>query len=127
MANWTRDGLVGETFAITARFVPPPEGVPSPLLWGEEGVVTRLLAEGCSKIRTSRQRFALDYPFSSKEVVQFFRKFFGPTQMAFLRLDEKGQQEYAAELEKVWDKYNEGNGPGTQAPAEYLEVIATRA
>jgi ubiquinone/menaquinone biosynthesis C-methylase UbiE len=127
MANWTRDGMVGETFMVTAKFVPPPDGVPSPLLWGEEDVVTQRFSEGCSNVQTGRRYIAMDFPYTSKELVQFFRKYFGPTQMAFLRLDEKGQQEYAAELEKVWDKYNEGTGPGTRVAAEYLEVIATRA
>ena len=46
--------------------------------------------------------------------------------MAFSRLDENAQREYAAEMEKVWDKYNEGTGEETRAQAEYLEVIATR-
>jgi ubiquinone/menaquinone biosynthesis C-methylase UbiE len=126
MANWTRDGLVGETFVVTARFVPPPDGVPSPLLWGDKDVVTQRLVEGCSTVQTTRRHIAIEYPYPPKEVVQFFRKYFGPTQMAFSRLDENAQREYAAEMEKVWDKYNEGSGEETRAQAEYLEVIATR-
>jgi ubiquinone/menaquinone biosynthesis C-methylase UbiE len=127
MANWTREGFVGKTFGIGARFVPPPEGIPSPLLWGDEATVTQRLGPGTSNIRTTRQQIAMDYPFSSKELVQFFRDYFGPTQMTFARLDAKGQQEYSAALEKLWDEHKEGAEQGTRVRAEYLEVIATRA
>jgi ubiquinone/menaquinone biosynthesis C-methylase UbiE len=126
MANWTREGFVGKTFALGARFVPPPEGIPSPLLWGDEAVVKQRLGHGTSNVRTARQHLAMEFPFSSKELVPFFRNYFGPTQMTFAKLDEKGQQEYAAALEKLWDEYSEGGGPGTRVRAEYLEVIATK-
>jgi hypothetical protein len=68
----------------------------------------------------------MEYPFSSKELVQFFRNYFGPTQMTFAKLDEKGRQEYSAAMEKLWDEHNEGAGPGTRVRPEYLEVIATK-
>jgi hypothetical protein len=127
MANWTREGFVGKTFALGARFVPPPEGIPPPLLWGDEATVMQRLGAGASNIRTTRQEMVMDYPFSSKELVKFFRDYFGPTQMTFARLDEKGRQEYSAGLEKLWDEHNEGVPPGTHVRAEYLEVVATRA
>jgi len=127
MANWTREGFVGKTFGLGARFVPPPEGIPSPLLWGDEATVTQRLGQGTSNIRTTRRELVMEFPLSSKELVQFFRNYFGPTQMTFARLDEKGQQGYSAALEQLWDEYNERAAQGTRVRAEYLEVIATRA
>ena len=47
--------------------------------------------------------------------------------LTFTRLDAKGQQDYAAAMEKLWDQHNEIAGGGTRVRAEYLEVIATRA
>lgn len=126
MATWPQDGFVGKTFAIGARFVPPPEGIPSPLLWGNEEVVKQRLSQGTSSVRTTRRALNMEYPFSSKELVQFFRDYFGPTQMTFSRLDAKGQREYAAALESLWDENNLSAGPGTQVRTEYLEVVATR-
>jgi len=55
MANWTREGFVGESFAIGARFVTPPEGIPSPLLWGDESVVKQRLGGGTSEVRTIKR------------------------------------------------------------------------
>jgi len=126
MANWTPEGFVGKTFALGARFVPPPEGIPSPLLWGDEAVVKQRLGAGTSNVRTTRQHLAMEYPFSSKELVQFFRNYFGPTQMTFARLDDNGRREYSAAMEKLWYEHNEGAGRGTRVRPEYLEVIATK-
>ena len=42
LANWTPSGFIGKMFAVFARHVPPPAGLPSPLLWGDETVVRAL-------------------------------------------------------------------------------------
>ena len=127
MANWTPEGFIAKVFGTGARFVPPPEGIPSPLLWGDEATVKQRLASGAPQIRTTLRKIDLEFPFAPKEVVQFFRNYFGPTNMTFSRLDPRQQTEYAAELEKLWHEHNEAAGDRTLVRAEYLEVIATRA
>jgi hypothetical protein len=62
-----------------------------------------------------------------KEVVEFFRRYFGPTQTAFLRLDEAGQTALAAQLESLWTEYNTATDGTTTVESEYLDVRATRA
>jgi hypothetical protein len=57
--------------------------------------------------------------------VAFFRKYFGPTQMTFARLDEAGQKALAADLTAHWSKNNQGDAKHTVIKAEYLEVHAT--
>jgi SAM-dependent methyltransferase len=127
MANWTREGLVGKMFAAGARFVPPPEGVPPPILWGDESVVKQRLDGSTAEIQTTRREAVLNYSFSPRETVEFFRNYFGPTQVAFSKLDAAGQTAYAAEMERLWREHNEAKDRGTLVRAEYLEVIATRA
>jgi ubiquinone/menaquinone biosynthesis C-methylase UbiE len=127
MANWTSDGFVAKTFAIGARFVPPPPGIPSPLLWGDERTVKERLASGTSALKTSRQQMVMDMPLEPKQVVEFFRHYFGPIHMTFARLDPERQTEYAAELEAFWREHNEATGERTLVHADYLEVFATRA
>jgi SAM-dependent methyltransferase len=128
MANWTPDGLPGETFRLTSRYLPPPEGIAPPVLWGDEKVVRSRLAGHCSKIQTNRRNIDMKYLFSPRRVVQFFRENFGPTQLAFSRLDPAGQEAYARDLEELWRKYSQSGGDKeVKVRAEYLEVIATRA
>jgi len=127
MANWTPDGFVGQQFALGNRYVPPPEGVPEPVLWGNEQVVRKRLGAYASEIRTTRQTVAFDYPFPPREVVQFFRQYFGPTQVTLSRLPADAQEVYLADLESHWREHNEASHGRTVVRAEYLEVIATRA
>jgi ubiquinone/menaquinone biosynthesis C-methylase UbiE len=122
MANWTPEGFVGKSFALTSRYVPPPEGVPAPVLWGSEEVVRERFARLDRRVETSRRAVKFEYPFDSKRVVEFFRRYFGPTQTAFSRLDESGQSALAKDMENLWTEYNQGTPDQTIVSAEYLEV-----
>src|ERR1700687_5238 len=115
---------VAQMLTIPASHVPPPPGLPSPLLWGDEKVVTERLG-GKTRLKMSRQELLFDYPFAPSEVVAFFRKYFGPTQMTFARLDEAGQKALAADLTEHWTRNNQGDPNHTVIRAEYLEVHAT--
>jgi SAM-dependent methyltransferase len=127
MANWTREGFVGQTFGLTGRYAPPPPGIASPLLWGDEAVVKQRLGSGTSDIRLTRREAVLEYPFPPEGVVAFFREYFGPTSATFARLDASGQAALAADLEKIWRERNQLDGDRTRVSAEYLEVVALRA
>jgi SAM-dependent methyltransferase len=126
MANWTPEGLAGRMFKLTGQYLPPPEGVPPPVLWGDERVVRERLGDGASRIETTRVVIKFDYPFPPRDVVQFFREYFGPTRVAFSRLDADGQAKYAADLESLWREHNEAPDRRTLVRNEYLEVIATK-
>ena len=127
MANWTREGFVGKTFLVTAKMVPPPPGIPAPVLWGDEQTVRQRFASGISSLNMTRQRMQFSYPLAPKEVVAFFRQYFGPTQMAFSRLDQARQTALAAQLEALWTEYNTANDGSTRIEGEYLDVRAIRA
>jgi hypothetical protein len=127
MANWTPDGFAAKVFATGARFLPPPEGIPSSLLWGDEATVKERLGKGTSEVKMVRRPMDMKFPFPPKEVVQLFRTYFGPVHMTFSRLEPRAQDEYAAALEKLWSDHNEAAAGESFVRAEYLEVIATRA
>ena len=42
-ATWPPELYVGRSFALTAKYMPPPPGVPSPALWGDPKVVQERL------------------------------------------------------------------------------------
>ena len=127
MANWTPEGFVGKTFALTERYVPLPNGVIAPVLWGSEEVVRKRLGDENFKIKTVRRKLVFDYPFPPRDVVAFFRQYFGPTKTAFARLDAAQQANYARDMENLWQAHNEAGDGKTLVQNEYLEVIATRA
>src|SRR5271154_3815161 len=83
MANWTPEGFVGKSFAVTGRLAPPPVEIPKPVLWGTEAVAQeRFAAVGCT-VETFRRNVYFKYPFPPARVVEFFREHFGPTQVAY--------------------------------------------
>jgi SAM-dependent methyltransferase len=127
MANWTREGFVGNMFGTTSRFVPPPPGVPAPILWGDEATVQERFRGKLSNLKLTRRLLDFDYPLPPDRVVAFFRQYFGPTNVAFSRLDADGQAALATELEKLWREHNQAGDDRTRVQAEYLEVLATKA
>jgi ubiquinone/menaquinone biosynthesis C-methylase UbiE len=126
MANWTPEGFVGKMFQIFKAHVPPPPGIPSPLLWGDEATVRERL-KGFSEIRLARRIAVMRYPFGPAETVEFFRRYFGPTGRAFDSLDAAAQEAFRQALVKFQTAYNMSAAPNTtEVHGEYLQVIARR-
>jgi SAM-dependent methyltransferase len=126
MANWTPGGAVGTMFKTIAKHAPPPPGIDSPLLWGTEERLRELFGDGISDMRIesrlSRQ------PFRSVEhYIGFFRKYFGPTQMAYERVGSEGEQALTDDLTAFLEVANTAGDRALVLEAEYLQMIATRA
>lgn len=128
MANWDPAGFIGRMFKVSSKHVPPPPGVPPPVLWGDDATVHQRLEPYFDNISTKIIPVDFDMPTSPAGAVDFFRTYFGPTKTAFARLDPAGQTAFAAELEQLWSSANESPNPGshTLVRAQYLEVTATR-
>ena len=127
MANWTPRGFVGTMFALSAKNVPPPEGIPAPALWGDEATVRQRFASDVSKLEMRPRFLEFNYPMGPAKVVEFFRTYFGPTQVAFSRLEGEKQKAFADDLTRLWKENNQATGDHTVVKGEYLEVRATKA
>jgi SAM-dependent methyltransferase len=125
MANWTPEGFVGRMFKTIGKHVPPPP-MPSPLLWGDEQTARERLGTGASEVCTTRQMYPFRYPFGPAEVVELFRRYYGPSERAFAALDEGGQAALRADLEDLWSSDNQATDGTTAVDAEYLEVVAVK-
>jgi SAM-dependent methyltransferase len=125
MANWTPESFTGKMFRLTSRYVAPPPEIPAPVLWGDEAVARLRLSTNGVKVESRRRKILFEYPASPADVVEFFREYFGPTKLAFARLDPARQAELRDELEKLWSENNLVSG-NTLIENEYLEVIGTR-
>jgi SAM-dependent methyltransferase len=126
MANWTARGFVGQMFKLISKYI-APNGMPSPLLWGDETAVRERLHSGTSKLRCTSRFYQLEYPFPPETVVEFFRENYGPMTRAFASLDPGQQAQLKAELVSLWAGANRAEGNGTLVDAEYLEVIGQRS
>jgi SAM-dependent methyltransferase len=125
MANWTAQGFVGQMFKIIARYI-APNGMPSPVLWGDQATVYERFRQGILDLRCTYRHYQFEYPFPPDVVVDFFREHYGPMSRAFGALDPEGQAQLKADLVALWSANNRGVRNATLVDSEYLEVIAIR-
>jgi ubiquinone/menaquinone biosynthesis C-methylase UbiE len=132
MGNWIPNDptLVAQILKISSNYTPPPpEGFVSPITWGvESNVIERLAAAGipAGNISFARDTFIFNFPGTSSQFVDAFRKYYGPTMSAFEAAEKQGR---AAELqEQLEDLFNSQNKSedGTSIPATFLRVTVER-
>ena len=132
MGNWIPGDptLVAQILKISAAYTPPPpEGFVSPMTWGcEEQVRERFQAAGIEpgNIRFERVTYVFRQPGPPAELLDTFRRYYGPTMNAFeaARRDNREQQLHA-ELARLFEEQNRG-GSDTYIPATYLKVTVNR-
>lgn len=128
MANWNSEGFTGKMFRMGSQHVPPPPGIVPPVLWGDETTVLQRLDDGFTDIHTELVPIDFDLPGSPAAAVQLFRTYFGPTKMAFSRLNEAGQAAFAADMVALWSAHNVAEDPTSRTLVrnEYRKVTAHR-
>lgn len=128
MANWTSSSMPAQMFKHLSRIVPPPAGIPAPVLWGDEGTVLKRLEKHFTDIRLTRKYYPQwHYPFAASDVVELFRNCFGPVKRAFAATSPDQHDALHKELESIYANNGEYiNGVFTVTNGQYLEVIATR-
>jgi len=122
LANWTPEGFIGRMLSVVGRYVPPPAGLSSPILWGTQARLRELFADRYAKLSAVRREFVFRYE-SAEHMLDVFRRFYGPTHKAFLALDETQQAALTADLLTLFETHNQGGKDSFVVPAEYLEVI----
>jgi ubiquinone/menaquinone biosynthesis C-methylase UbiE len=127
MVNWTAAGFVGQMFKAVGKHVPPPQGVPSAMLWGDEATVRERFKDDIKELNLTKRIYpSWTYPFSAPEVVEFFRQNYGPMQRAFAALEPEKQAMLRQDLEQVFSNHNRATDRTTVLESEYLEIVAIR-
>jgi ubiquinone/menaquinone biosynthesis C-methylase UbiE len=126
MANWTPDGYVGQMFGTTVKHAPPPPGVQPPILWGTEDRLHELFGDGISDLQIEPKDCVFRF-HSADHWLEFFRRYFGPTKVAFERVGEEGEQALTSDLKELIARFNTAGDRAMRVPSQYLEVVATRA
>jgi len=128
MANWNPQSFTGAMFRMGSKHVPPPPGVPPPVLWGDDATARERLADEFEDIQTELVALDFDMPMSPAGTVDLFRTYFGPSKIAFSRLDETGQAALATDLVELWSSANTASDPTnhTLVHNQYLLVTGLR-
>ena len=134
MGNWIPNDptLVAQILKISSAYSPPPpEGFVSPMTWGiESNEIERFGAAGIPKDSISFVRDTYTFGFGSPpaQLVDAFRKYYGPTMNAFEAAEKNGRSEdLKKELDDLFNSQNKSAAAGaTLVPATYLRVTVTR-
>ena len=130
MGNWIPNDptLVAQILKISASYSPPPpEGFISPMTWGIESNVTeRFAAAGVptNKVSFVRDTYSFNFPGPPSELVDAFRKFYGPTMNAFEAAEKSDRAgDLQKELEVLFNSQNKSaSKSATSIPATFLRV-----
>lgn len=125
LANWTPESLVGGIFKTVGRYLPPPQGVKSPALWGTRDHLGTLFGDGAREIRVTEKVFAFRYR-SPEHFMEIFRAYYGPIHKAFAALDSERQVALHNDLMALIDEHNIADDGTMVAPSAYLEVVIER-
>jgi SAM-dependent methyltransferase len=123
LASWTPDGFIGDLFRTTAAHVPPPAGVPSPMLWGTEEHLRELLGDGLCSLEVAERTFTWRFR-SPEEFVAFFRTWYGPTVKAFAALEGDARDALERDLVELARRHDRLGTGATAIPATYAEAVA---
>jgi SAM-dependent methyltransferase len=134
MGNWIPNDptLVAQILKISSAYSPPPpEGFVSPMTWGiESHVIERFGAAGVPKdgIAFVRDTYTFRSASAPAELVDAFRKYYGPTMNAFDAAEKNGRsQDLKRELDDLFLSQNKSPvADATLIPATYLRVTVAR-
>jgi ubiquinone/menaquinone biosynthesis C-methylase UbiE len=131
MGNWIPNdptSFVSQLLKISSSFMPPPpEGFVSPMTWGvETDIIERFGQAGVPKENISMVKDTYSFISPDKspaDVIESFRRFYGPTMNAFEAAEKSGKvEEIHRQLLELAMAQNQKTGGGTAIPATFLRV-----
>ena len=133
MGNWIPGDptFVAQVLKISSAFTPPPpEGFISPMTWGVEGhIIERFGQAGVPKEKISLTRDTFNFVSPHKtpdQVIDLFRRFYGPTMNAYEAAAKSGrEEELHSQLLELARSHNKSTNGGTAIPATFLRVTVS--
>jgi len=131
MGNWIPNdpsSFVSQLLKISSSFTPPPpEGFVSPMTWGvDTHIIERFGEAGVPKEKISMVKDTYSFMSPDKsptDVVELFRRFYGPTMNAFEAAQKTGKvEELHKQLLELATAQNKSTDRGTSIPATFLRV-----
>jgi SAM-dependent methyltransferase len=133
MGNWIPGDptLVAQILKISAAYTPPPpDGFISPVTWGVEANVRERFGAADVKpenISCERATYVFEHPGPPRELLDTFRRYYGPTMNAFEAAAKSGREaQLETELLALFEAQNKGGPDRTRIPATYLKVSVAR-
>ncbi len=126
ITSWALDGMNGEMFkVIGAHMPPPPEGMKTPAMWGEESYIEEVFDD------------SIDWSFSREVVTfeaddaekwfEFMQEKLGPLVLARRALEPEGKYDALRDdLIAHYEKFNTAEGGGFRGEATYILAVGKK-
>jgi ubiquinone/menaquinone biosynthesis C-methylase UbiE len=134
MGNWIPNdptSFVSQLLKISSSFSPaPPDGFVSPMTWGVEShIIERFGRAGVAPEQISMVKDTYSFVAADKspaDVIELFRRFYGPTMNAYEAAQRIGAVEQLHDqlVELAWTQNTSTDG-STSIPATFLRVIVS--
>lgn len=125
LANWTPDGFIGALFKVIGSYMPPPDGVQSPALWGTRRRLQEFFGAAAEDLRISEKTFTFRY-HSPEHWLDVFKTYYGPLHKAFAAQDTKRQASLKQDLMDLIGFFNIAEDGTMVVPGAYVEAVITR-
>ena len=125
LANWMPDGFIGQLFKTIGRYVPPPPGAKSPVLWGTRPRIDEMFGRQAPEIVTRERSFMFRYR-SAEHWIEVFKTTYGPLLKAFAALQPAAQMELHQDLVALIGRFNRSGSSAMVVPSAYLEAVIMR-
>jgi SAM-dependent methyltransferase len=134
MGNWIPNdptSFVSQLLKISSSFMPPPpEGFVSPMTWGVDShIFERFGQAGVPREKISMDKDTFYFNSADKspvDVVESFRRFYGPTMNAFEAAEKNGKvDELHRQLVELANAQNRSTNGSTSIPATFLRVTVS--
>jgi len=125
LANWTPEGFIWQVFKTLGKYIPPPAGAKSPLLWGTRARLTEMFAPVATSIEIEPRHFNFRYR-SAEHFLDVFKTYYGPMLKAFAALDEANQTGLKNDLHALIARMNKADDGTMVVPSEYLQVVIAK-
>jgi SAM-dependent methyltransferase len=133
MGNWIPNDptFVAQVLKISSAFTPPPpEGFISPMTWGVDSHILERFGQAgvpAEKISLTKDTFVFKAPGRTpQEVIELFRRFYGPTMNAYEAADKNGKvEDLHRQLVELAQSQNTGTAGNTSIPATFMRVTVS--
>ena len=125
LANWTPEGFIGQLFKTIGKFIPPPQDMKSPALWGTKVHISELFGHEASAISAETKNFMFRYR-SDEHWIDIFKTYYGPVLKAFEMLDAQRRAALKADLKTLIAQFNVARDGTMVVPAEYLQAVIVK-
>lgn len=123
---WTPDGPIGRTLQLSAKYMPPPpEGVDSPLSWGDEAIVRDRFDPVASSVECVPGAITWSFP-SLEEDKEWSETNIPPIAVAKQMLPPETYEQFATENLALVEEINTATDGSILYDSDYLLTVATK-